>query len=298
MEGVSNLSLFTGSGVALVTPFKNNQVDWQMFEYLINWHINENTDAIIVCGTTGEASTLSKDEKKKIYEVAVKEAKKRVPIIAGTGTNSTSDTLELSVYAQNVGCDGVLIVTPYYNKPSQAGLIAHYETIAQAINIPIILYNVPSRTGVNLLPETICKLAKIPNIVAIKEASGDISQIAKISELCKQLTIYAGNDDQLIPIMALGGKGIISVTANIIPNEIHDLVSEYLYGNHHIALLKFLRLRKLNQALFIETNPVPIKTALNLMGLEVGKCRLPLIDLEPENLAILKNTLTEYGLIK
>jgi 4-hydroxy-tetrahydrodipicolinate synthase len=291
------MSLFIGSGVAIVTPFKNNEVDYDAFKNLIEWHIKEKTDAIIVFGTTGESATLSIEEKKKIVEFAVKTAHKKTQIIAGTGTNDTKVSIELSIYAEKVGADGLLLITPYYNKPTQRGLYAHFKAISEHVNIPIILYNVPSRTGVNLLPETVFDLSKISQIKAIKEASADISQIAKVIELVpKDFIVYSGNDDQTLPILALGGKGVISVTANITPRLIHDQVSGYLNGEENFVK-SFLKTRELHQVMFIESNPVPAKTALNLMGYIEKDVRLPLVQLEEKNLETLKQVLHKFQLI-
>ena len=291
------MSLFTGSGVAIVTPFKENEVDYDAFRRLIEWHIKEKTDAIIVFGTTGESATLSVEEKKKIVEFAVKTANKKTQIIAGTGTNDTKVSIELSIYAEKVGADGLLLITPYYNKPTQRGLYAHFKAISEHVNIPIILYNVPSRTGVNLLPETVFELSKISQIKAIKEASADISQIAKVIELVpKDFIVYSGNDDQTLPILAMGGKGVISVTANITPRLIHDQVIGYLNGEEN-WIKSFLKTRELHQVMFIESNPVPAKAALNLMGFIEKDVRLPLVQLEDKNLEILKQVLTKYQLL-
>jgi len=291
------MSLFRGSGVAIVTPFKENEVDYEAFRRLIEWHIKEKTDAIIVFGTTGESATLSVEEKKKVVEFAVKTANKKTQIIAGTGTNDTKVSIELSIYAEKVGADGLLLITPYYNKPTQRGLYAHFKAISEHVTIPIILYNVPSRTGVNLLPETVLELSKISQIKAIKEASADISQIAKVVELVpKEFIVYSGNDDQTLPILALGGKGVISVTANITPRLIHDQVIGYLNGEEN-SVKSFLKTRELHQVMFIESNPVPAKTALNLMGFIEKDVRLPLVQMEDKNLEILTQVLTKYQLI-
>ena len=291
------MSLFIGSGVAIVTPFKKNEVDYDAFKRLIEWHIEEKTDAIIVFGTTGESATLSVVEKKKIVEFAVKIANKKTQIIAGTGTNDTSVSIELSKHAQKVGADGLLLITPYYNKPTQRGLYAHFKAISEHVNIPIILYNVPSRTGVNLLPETVLELSKISQIQAIKEASADISQIAKVIEIVpKDFIVYSGNDDQTIAILALGGKGVISVTANITPRLIHDQVIGYLNKDQK-WVESALQTRELHQVMFIESNPVPAKKALNLMGFIESDVRLPLVELEDKNLETLQKVLTKYQLI-
>jgi 4-hydroxy-tetrahydrodipicolinate synthase len=292
------MELFSGSGVALVTPFKNNKVDFQKLQLLINWHIRKKSDALIILGTTGEAATLTDKEKKAIIDFTIKVANKRIFIIVGTGTNSTQTTIDMSVYAEKAGANALLVVTPYYNKPSQKGLFAHYKELDSQVQIPIILYNVPSRTGVNLTPETVYELSKLKNISALKEASGDISQVAKIIDLCgDELIVYAGNDDQTIPILALGGRGVISVTANIIPEEIHQITNQYLTGDKKLAVEQFMKYRKLNQVLFIETNPVVVKNAMNLMGLNVGTCRLPLVEMEPKNQEVLKEVLEEYRLL-
>ncbi|MDI6452448.1 4-hydroxy-tetrahydrodipicolinate synthase [Peloplasma aerotolerans] len=291
------MKLFTGSGVAIITPFNKNGVNYEVFRQLIEWHIKEKTDAIIVYGTTGESATLSLEEKKEIVKFAVEVAQKRVQIIAGTGSNNTQASIELSQYAESVGADGLLLITPYYNKPTQKGLYAHFKAISDHVNIPIILYNVPSRTSINLLPETVLELSKIKQILAIKEASADISQIAKVIELCpKDFIVYSGNDDQTLPILSLGGKGVISVTANITPRLIHDQVIRYLNGDQGV-IESFLKTRELHQMMFIESNPVPVKNALNLMGFNVGSVRLPLVELESENLIKLKDILDKYKLL-
>jgi 4-hydroxy-tetrahydrodipicolinate synthase len=291
------MRLFRGSGVALVTPFQGNEVNFEALRRLILWHIEEKTDAIIVFGTTGESATLSMDEKKAIVKFAVEVAQKKVQIIAGSGSNNTKDSIHLSQYAESVGADGLLLVTPYYNKPTQRGLYAHFKAIAESVSIPIILYNVPSRTGINLLPETVFELSQVKNIEAIKEASGDISQIAKVIELVRNDFItYSGNDDQTIPVLALGGQGVISVTANIIPKRIHEVVMNYLNGSKQ-AISDAHYLRELHQAMFIESNPVPVKTAMNLMGLSVGSVRLPLVEMELKNLNQLKLVLEKYHLL-
>jgi 4-hydroxy-tetrahydrodipicolinate synthase len=284
--------LFKGSGVAIITPFINDGVDFEKFGELIEFQISNSTDAIIVCGTTGESSTLSDDEYKEVIKFTVSKVNKRIPVIAGSGTNSTKKSIEKSIFCEEVGCDGVLLVTPYYNKTTQKGLIEHFNAIANSINIPVILYNVPSRTGLNILPKTALELSKTENIVAIKEASGNISQIAEIANLCgDNLQIYSGNDDQIVPILSLGGIGVISVLANILPKETHDIVINYLTGNISISRELQLKLLPLINALFVEVNPIPVKEALNILGYNVGKCRLPLTDMEEKNKEILKSIL-------
>lgn len=291
------MALFEGSGVALVTPFKKDKVDFPKLEELINWHIKNDTDALIICGTTGEASTMTDDEKREVIKFAVDTVDGRIPVIAGTGSNNTKHAIELSCYAEEVGADGLLVVTPYYNKTTQAGLIRHYKTIAESVQIPIILYNVPGRTGLNLLPETVAVLAEEENIQAIKEASGNISQVAEIARLSPvDFYIYSGNDDMIVPLLSLGGKGVISVVANILPTDTHNLVTDYLNGEVEKARERQLAMNGLINSLFIETNPIPIKTAMNLMGMKAGQLRLPLTNMSPENLEILKAEMKNYGL--
>lgn len=292
------MSIFKGCGVAIVTPFNERGVDFKKLEELLNWHVENGTDAIIVCGTTGEASTMSETEKKETIKFTVDVINKKIPVIAGTGTNNTAASVSMSKWAESIGVDGLLVITPYYNKTTQKGLIEHFKAIAESVTIPIILYNVPSRTGMNLEPKTLKALCKYNNIVAVKEASGNISQIAKIKALCgDRIDIYSGNDDQTIPIMSLGGLGVISVIANIIPKDMHEMCKLYLEGNHEAALKIQLKTLALNDALFIETNPIPVKTAMNLMGMNVGNLRLPLCDMSEGNLEVLKNELKAYGLI-
>jgi len=292
------MSIFEGSGVAIITPFTDNGVNYDKLKELLNWHVAEGTDAIIICGTTGEATTMTEAEKKETIKFTVDVINKRIPVIAGTGSNNTQASVEMSKYAESVGVDGLLVITPYYNKTNARGIIKHFETINNAVKTPIILYNVPSRTGMNLTPKDLLELSKLSNVVAVKEASGNISQIAEIKALCKySIDIYSGNDDQIIPILSLGGKGVISVLANVIPNVVHNMTRAYLDGNIHEALKLQLDYLKLSNNLFIETNPIPVKTALNLMGLKVGPLRLPLYDMDPNKEAILKSTLEEYKLV-
>ena len=289
--------LFKGCGTAIATPFTNDGVNFEEFGKLIEYQISQNVDAIIVCGTTGESATMTDEERKQIIKYTVDKVNKRVPVIAGTGSNNTYHAIELSKYAESVGADGLLVVTPYYNKTTQSGLIEHYKVIAEAVNIPIILYNVPSRTGVNISPETCFELSKVQNIVAIKEASGNISQVAKIASLCKnELAIYSGNDDQVVPILSLGGLGVISVLSNIEPNYVHTMVNEYLNGNIEKARNLQLKALPLIEALFSEVNPIPIKEALNLKGYNFGIPRLPLIELSSNGKEKLKNEMLKFGL--
>lgn len=292
------MSIFKGSAVAICTPFTEDGIDFKKFEELLEWQVKEGTDAIVVCGTTGEASTMSVQERKDAIKFVVDVIKKRIPVIAGTGTNDTAASIKMSQYAESVGVDGLLVITPYYNKTTQKGLIAHFTAISEAVNTPIIVYNVPSRTGMNITPKTLQQLCTDKNIVAVKEASGDISQIAKIKALCgDKLDIYSGNDDQTIAIMALGGLGVISVDANIIPKDISKMTHLYLEGKTQEALKIQLDMLALNDALFIETNPIPVKTAMNLMGMNAGKLRLPLVEMTEGNLEILKTEMKNYGLL-
>lgn len=272
--------IFKGCGTALVTPYTNDGINFEELRKLIEFQILENADALIICGTTGEASTMSLEEKKAVIEFSVKIVNKRIPVVAGTGGNSTKDVILLSKYAESVGVDGLLLVTPYYNKTTQDGLVKHYAEIAQNVKLPIILYNVPSRTGLNIEPETFLELSKIPNIVAIKEASGNISQVAKIANLCQdELTIYSGNDDQIVPILSLGGLGVISVLSNIYPKFVHNMVMDYLTGSWQKACASQLYALPLINSLFCEVNPIPVKYAMNKIGFDCGKPRLPLVEL-------------------
>ena len=289
--------LFEGSGVAIITPFKDGKINYDAMGNLIEWHIENKTDAIIVCGTTGESATMSDEERKTTIKFVVDKVNKRIPVIAGSGSNNTAYSVELSKYCQEVGADGLLVVTPYYNKSTQDGLIKHFTTIAESVDIPIILYNVPGRTGVNIKPTTVEKLSKVKNIVAIKEASGDISQVAEISRLCgDEFAIYSGNDDQIVPILSLGGSGVISVLANVLPKETHDIVEKYLSGDIEEARKLQLSLNELVSSLFIEVNPIPVKAAMNLMGLEAGELRLPLVEISETNLKVLANNMKKCGI--
>lgn len=288
---------FTGSGVALVTPFNaDGSINFDKLGELIEFHIENKTDAIIVCGTTGEAATMPDSEHLSVVEYAVKKSAGRIPIIAGTGSNDTHHGINLSKEAERLGADALLLVTPYYNKATQKGLILHYEAIAKAVSIPIILYSVPSRTGVNITPETLLKLSEIPNIVAVKEASGNISQVAKIAALCgDKMAIYSGDDNMTVPVMSLGGKGVISVIANILPKETHDLTEKYANGDTEGALKLQLGMLNVMESMFYEVNPIPVKTAMNMLGFEVGPLRMPMCEMEEDNAAKLKNALIDYG---
>ena len=291
--------IFKGCGTAIITPFTENGVNLEEFGKMIEKQIAEGADALIVCGTTGEASTMTLEERKETIKFAIEKANKRIPIIAGTGGNCTANAIEMSKWAEEAGADAVLVVTPYYNKTTQEGLVAHYKAIAESITIPIILYSVPSRTGVNILPATCKELSKIDNIVAIKEASGDLSQIAAIAALCRDdLTIYSGNDDQILPILSLGGVGVISVLSNIIPKDVHDMVTSYLEGDIKKATKLQLDTLNLTKKLFSEVNPIPVKAAYNMIGFNAGIPRLPLIEMTKDGQKELKKALQEYGVIK
>ena len=290
--------IFKGCGTALATPFDENGINFKVFEEMIENQIKNNVDALIVCGTTGESATMTEKERKDAIKFVVDITKKRVPVIAGTGSNNTIQAIAMTKYAEEVGCDACLVVTPYYNKTTQAGLIAHYIAIAESTKLPIILYSVASRTGVNILPETCLELSKIPNIVAIKEASGNISQITKIKQLCKDnLNIYSGNDDQVIPILSVGGIGVISVLSNVAPKFAHDMCMKFFDANLKEALDMQLKALDLISALFSEVNPIPVKHALKLAGFDFGIPRLPLVELTDKNKAILEKAMKEMNLI-
>ncbi|GEA30389.1 4-hydroxy-tetrahydrodipicolinate synthase [Clostridium diolis] len=290
--------IFTGAAVAIVTPFTEDGINFSELKKLIDFNIENGTDAIVIAGTTGESSTMTDEEHREVIRFTVEYVNKRVPVIAGTGSNDTVYAVELSKYAESVGADALLLVTPYYNKTTQTGLIKHYNYIADRVNIPIILYNVPSRTGVNIAPETYAELAKHPRIVATKEASGDLSAIAKIKAICKdELNIYSGNDDQIVPILSLGGKGVISVFSNIMPKESHEICSLYFEGKVEESCSIQTKYLDLINTLFIEVNPIPVKTALGIMGYNVGPLRMPLFPMEGKNLEKLREELAKNNLI-
>lgn len=293
------MAIFEGAGVAIVTPFyENGDINFEQLEKLIDFQIENSTDAIIICGTTGEASTMCDEEHLECIKVAVDRVKGRVPVIAGTGSNDTRHGIELTKNAKKLGVDATLQVTPYYNKATQKGLIEHYTAIGRATDLPMILYSVPSRTGVNIAPQTAYELSKFDFVVGLKEATGNFSQIAKIASLCgDSLPIYSGNDDQIIPVLSLGGKGVISVLSNVAPKQTHDIVRLYLDGEREAALKLQLDFLPLINALFSEVNPIPVKAALNLMGLEAGPCRLPLTNIEPQNEEVLRQALINAKLI-
>lgn len=289
--------LFTGSGVAIVTPFNRETVDLAALGRLLDFQLTNGTDAVIVCGTTGEASTMSYRERMQTIEFCVEHVAGRVPVIAGSGSNNTEAALALSRDAERAGADGLLVVTPYYNKASQRGLIRHYQVIADAVNVPLILYNVPSRTGVTIAPETYAELAKHPNINGVKEAGGNLGNLQRTRNLCPEdFSIWSGNDDETVPICALGGKGVISVVANILPAEMHRL-TELCFQNDFAAAGKLqLRLKDFCDAMFCDVNPIPVKTAMNLLGMEAGELRLPLCEPDEAVTARIRRTLIQYGL--
>ncbi|MDY5640864.1 MAG: 4-hydroxy-tetrahydrodipicolinate synthase [Lachnospiraceae bacterium] len=294
------MSIFKGAGVAITTPFlANGEVDYDTFRDQIEYQIQNGTDAIIVCGTTGEASCLSHEEHLDCIKFCVEVVNKRIPVIAGTGSNCTETAIYLSTEAEKYGVDGLLVVTPYYNKATQKGLIEHYTMVAESVKLPIIMYNVPSRTGCNILPETAAKLCKnVPNIVGIKEASGDISQVAKVALLCgDDIDIYSGNDDQIIPILALGGKGVISVLSNIAPKQTHDICQAFFDGDTAKAAKLQIEAIPLVGALFCEVNPIPVKKAIELQGRDTGVVRRPLTEMEPQNAERLKKEMQAYNVL-
>ena len=294
------MPIFKGAGVAIVTPFtKDDKVNFEELGKMIDFQIAGGTDAIIICGTTGESSTLTHEEHDACIKFAVEHTAGRVPVIAGTGSNSTAEAIRLSTHAQNNGADALLLVTPYYNKATQKGLIQHYTAIANSVDLPIILYNVPSRTGVNILPQTAVTLAKnVKNIVAVKEASGNISQVAELAALADGcIDIYSGNDDQVVPLLSLGGVGVISVLSNVMPKLTHDMVMSYLNGDVKLSRQLQLSVMNLNKALFCEVNPIPVKEALNMMGWNAGAVRSPLCEMEPQHKELLRKELAAMKLI-
>lgn len=288
---------FTGSGVAIVTPFNGNTTNYEELGRLIEMHIEKKTDAIVICGTTGEASTMPDAEHLEAIRYTVEKVNGRIPVIAGTGSNDTYHAIELSKKAEEYGADALLQVTPYYNKTTQKGLVEHFGAVARAVKIPVILYNVPGRTGMNISIEALKELAKIENIVAIKEASGNMSYTARIAAEVPELYIYSGNDDMIVPVMSLGGKGVISVVANVMPEETHNMCEYFLNGD--VAAARDLQLKMLDiiNTLFIEVNPVPVKTAMKLLGYNVGNLRLPLCEMTDANLETLKASLKNVNLL-
>lgn len=288
--------IFEGSGVAIITPFKENSINYDKFEELIEWHIAEGTDAIIVCGTTGESATLPMEEHKSLIKFCVDKVNHRIPVIAGAGSNDTRHAIGTSQFAESVGVDGLLSVVPYYNKTTQKGLYAHFEAIAKSVNTPIILYNVPGRTSLDMSPGIVKELSHIDNIVGIKECN--FNHVGEIRNLCgPDFAIYSGEDANVLPVLAMGGQGVISVMANIIPKDTHELCARFMEGDIEGARLLQLKVLDLVRALFIEASPSPVKKAMNLMGMEVGGCRLPLVPMEMKNQAFLVDALKAYGLL-
>lgn len=289
--------IFKGCGTAIITPFTNEGINFTEFEKLIETQIAKGADSVIVCGTTGESATMSLEERKAAIQFVTRIVNKRIPVIAGTGANCTKSAIEMTIFAESVGVDAVLVVTPYYNKTTQAGLIAHFTAIANSTSLPIIMYNVPSRTGLNILPSTCLELSKIENIVAIKEASGNLSQVAEIAALCRDnLHIYSGNDDQILPILSLGGLGVISVLSNIVPDVVHKMTEDFFNGKIMDATKAQLDTLELTNSLFCEVNPIPVKAALNMIGYNVGEPRLPLVEMSTSGKERLRKALTNFGL--
>lgn len=291
--------MFKGTTVALVTPFdKNGSVNFLKIKELVNFHLGKGTDSLLPCGTTGESPTIDSKEKIKIFETVVEASNRRIPVLAGTGSYDTQKSIELTLEAKKIGATAALIITPYYNKPTQEGLYRHFSTIAEKTDFPLVIYNVPGRTGVNILPETIVRLIDDPRIVAVKEASGNLAQISELSRrIGTQVNILSGDDNLTLPILSIGGAGVISVTANIVPDKIKEMIESFKDGNRIRALELHLKLDDLNKALFIETNPIPVKTAMNLMGFDVGGFRLPMCEMAAKNIQILRTILKQYQLI-
>lgn len=291
------MSVFTGSGTALVTPFKNGSVDFDAIERLLERQLAGGTDAIVCCATTGESPTLTDSERSEVISFLRKRIGGTMPLIASSGGNNTAHVIETSRAAEALGADALLVVTPYYNKTTQDGLVAHYHAVADAVSIPIIAYNVPGRTGLNIQPKTMARMCEHPNIAGVKEASGNIEQIVCLAALCPECEIYSGNDDQILPILSVGGKGVISTISNVMPREVHDLCASFFAGDIARSRSLQLDLIPLWRAAFCEVNPIPVKTALNLMGKEVGPLRGPLCEMEEKNLMRLRNAMMNYGIL-
>ena len=289
------MSIFKGAGTALVTPFNEKGIDFAAFEALLEYQIENGIDALVVCGTTGESSTMTKEEDLAAIEFVVEQSAGRVPVIAGTGSNNTAHAIEMSVEASDLGVDGVLVVTPYYNKCTDAGLIKHYHTIADEASAPVVAYNVPGRTGVNITGPVLKEIVAHENVVAVKEASANIGQIADMARLCPDIDIYSGNDDHVVPVLSLGGSGVISVVSNVLPQMTHDMVQSYLDGDTAKALALQLKLNPLVAALFSEVNPIPVKTALNMIGINAGVMRMPLTEMSADKAVGLKKELMAIG---
>ena len=292
-------TMLEGSIVAIVTPFKGGKVDEKALSELVEWHISSGTNAIVPCGTTGESATLEYEEHYRVIEIVIKTVNKRIPVVAGTGANATDETIMITKKAKKLGADAALLVAPYYNKPTQEGLYRHYKSVAKAVDIPIVLYNVPGRTVVNILPSTVARLLEFDNIVAIKEATGDMKQVSEVIRLCgDRLTVLSGDDFTTFPLLALGGKGVISVTANIAPQEVSDMCRLWKEKKYEKARALHYKLEPLNHAMFIETNPIPVKTAVAMMGKIREEFRLPLCEMSEANREKLKKTIKDFGLIK
>jgi len=288
--------MFKGSFVAIVTPFKNGKIDEKKLQELVEFQIKNGTDGIVPAGCTGEAATLTHEEQKSFIKLTCEIVNKRVPVVAGAGSNSTTEAVSLTASAKKAGCDAVLSITPYYNKPTPEGQYRHYEAIAKKVDIPVMVYNVPSRTGISMKPETVARLSALDNIVAIKEASGSLDQVSQILSLC-DITVLSGDDSLTIPMMAVGAKGVVSVVANIVPKEVHDMVSAFLDGDTEKAKKLHYKILPLCKAMFIETNPIPVKTSMKMMKMLNGDLRLPLCGMEKENEEKLKKAIKEYGLV-
>ncbi|WZL77712.1 4-hydroxy-tetrahydrodipicolinate synthase [Eubacteriales bacterium mix99] len=292
------MSLFTGSCVAMATPFSQEGINLEALGKTIAFQMEQGTDALLVCGTTGEPATMSREEKASVIRYTVEKTAKRLPVLAGVGGNHTAEVVRASMEAEKLGADAVLAVTPYYNKTNARGLIAHYREINDAVHIPIIIYNVPGRTGMNVSPTALKELSRLPHIIGIKEASGDIAQVLEMRRLCgESIDIYSGNDNMVVPLLAAGGKGVVSVVANVAPRDTHQMVAEFLAGHVKESLDLQLKLLPLIDALFCEVNPIPVKTAINLMGFDMGPLRLPLADMAENHLSLLKQQMHEYGLM-
>lgn len=289
--------MFSGCLVALVTPFRDGEVDYDKLQELVDWHLEQGTDGLVPCGTTGESPTLSFEEHERVIAAVVERVGGRIPVIAGTGSNNTAEALRLTRFAKEAGADGALMITPYYNKPTQEGMYRHFRTVAEEVDIPIVLYNVPGRTGVNLAPETVARLAELPNVVAVKEASGSLDQASEIASLC-DITILSGDDSLTLPLMSVGAKGVISVVANIVPRDVKALIESFWEGHVERARRLHLKLFPLCRAMFFETNPIPVNTAMKMLGMTNGEMRLPLCEMSEANRARLRRVLTDYGLLK
>lgn len=289
--------MFTGSMTALVTPFKNGKVDEDRLKEIIDFQIENGTTALVPCGTTGESATLTYEEHNKVIDITIKHTRGRIPVIAGTGSNSTEETIMLTRHAKEAGADACLLIAPYYNRPTQSGLIAHFMKVADTVGIPLVIYNIPGRTGVNIEPETIAKLSEHKNIIAVKEASGNLDQISRIISLCS-IVILSGDDSLTLPIMSVGGKGVISVASNIVPKDVAEMVSSFEKGDLQKARRLHYKLLPLFKVLFIETNPAPVKAAMAMMGMMDEEIRLPLVPIKEENRAKLRKVVEEYGLLR